>query len=430
MQRRRFMQTGAFMVGAGLLGPTALWSKGPNERIQLGAIGCGRQGRHNMVNFIGREGLNGSRFVAVCDVDRKRARETAQWIEGLYREAGLKHRVRVYADARELLADGSIDAVQIATPDHSHASLALAAVKAGKDVYLEKPLTYTIAEGQSLVAAVRSEGRILQTGSQQRSSGYFHTVCQLAQAGLLGRIERVEVRIPTDQGRASMESMPIPEELDYAAWLGHAPEAPYTEKRVHPQADYSRPGWMQIGDYCHGMITNWGAHMLDIAQWGLGLDASGPTSVDAMAVHEERGLWNVHTRITGTSRTADGVEVRLTAIEEGSGHSPGVRFIGSDGWADADRGKFEASDRELLRWRPGPGDRFLRKSLNHHDDFMASVRSRTDPIAPVEVGHRSNTYCLLHAISAKLGRPVRWDPLHERFPEDAQAGQLIADMRL
>lgn len=404
--------------------------RGANETIQMAAIGCGRQGRNNIRNFMGQEAANRTRYVAVCDVDRKRARETAVLIERLYQEKGIQHTIRVYSNAEELLDDPEIDGVQIVTPDHSHAALAIAAVEAGKDVYLEKPLTYTIAEGQALVAAVRKNGRILQTGTQQRSSVYFHRVCQLAAAGKLGQIEEVEVRIPTDHGVAHHIEMPIPDELDYTAWLGNAPHAPYTEKRVHPQGDYSRPGWMQIEAYGHGMIANWGAHMLDIVQWGLNMDASGPEQVDAHAVYESRGLWDVHTQITGTSRYAGGTVVKLMAIGEGSEQRPGVRFIGTEGWADADRGTFSASERDLLRWQPGPNDTALKRSTSHYADFITAVRTRQDPIAPVEVGHRSNTYCILHAISAKLGRPIKWAPLKESFVGDPDAEKWLSNMRL
>lgn len=431
MLRREFIKKGVSGIALGAMGPALLKGVGSaNETIQMAAIGCGRQGRNNVLNFIGLEDKTGSRFVAVCDVDLKRARETAALIEARYLERGLKHTVKVYETVADLLADPGIDAAQIVTPDHSHAELAIAAAEAGKDIYLEKPLTYTIAEGRALVDAVRRNKRILQTGTQQRSSVYFHTVCQLAAAGRLGTIKAVEVRIPTDHGVAAYEPMPVPDGFDYKAWLGNAPEVPYTEKGVHPRADYSRPGWMQIEAYGHGMIANWGAHMLDIAQWGLGMDDSGPELVSADAVYEERGLWDVHTRITGTSQYRGEVEVRLVAIERGSEVRPGVRFNGTEGWADADRGAFNASDRELLRWRPGPGERRLAKSRSHYLDFLQAVRSREDPIAPVEVGHRSNTVCILHAISTKLGRPVHWDPAKETFIDDPEADRYLSDMRL
>lgn len=431
MLRRDFIKKGVSGIALGAMGPTLLKGVGfVNETIQMAAIGCGRQGRNNILNFIGLEEKTGSRFVAVCDVDLKRARETAELIEARYLERGIKHRVRVYETAAELLADPGIDAVQIVTPDHSHAQLAIAAAEAGKDIYLEKPLTYTIAEGRDLVKAVRRNKRILQTGTQQRSSVYFHTVCQLAVAGRLGAIKAVEVRIPTDHWVAEFAAMPVPDGFDYKAWLGNAPEVTYTEKGVHPQADYSRPGWMQIEAYGHGMIANWGAHMLDIAQWGLEMDDSGPEFVSAEAVYEERGLWDVYTQITGTSRYRGDIEVRLVAIERGSELRPGVRFIGTDAWADADRGAFNASDRELLRWRPGPEDPALSRSRGHYLDFLQAVRSREDPIAPVEVGHRSNTVCILHAISTKLGRPVHWDPAKETFIDDPEADRYLSDMRL
>jgi len=432
MNRRKFLTATALTTGASFILPSvrAATGKTPNS-IQLAAIGFGRRGRDNIKNFIAAGKNLNARFVAVCDIDQWRLEEAKKLIEERYREQGIKHSVKTYPDYRELLKDPEVDAVQVVTPDHHHAAIAVAAVRAGKDVYLEKPLTYTIQEGRDLVRAVRENNRILQTGSQQRSSVYFRRVCELARNGKLGDIHTVVVKIPRDKGYAPEQSMPVPPELDYEAWLGNAPRKPYSEYRVHPQRDFSRPGWMQIEDYSHGMITNWGAHMLDIVQWGLGTDRSGPVRVEASAVYEKRGLWDVHTEITGDSHYANGIQVKLEAIDRDvSDEKPGVTFLGHQGWAHCERGAFDASDRNLLRWNPGPGDLTLYKSDDHFSDFLESVRTRKDPAAPVEVGHRSNSFCILYAISSKLKRPVLWNPDEEEAGSDEAANRMIKDMRI
>ena len=248
--------------------------------------------------------------------------------------------------------------------------------------------------------------------------------------GLLGDLKAIDVYLPIDFGMGNPEPMPVPENLDYKAWLGNAPFKPYTEQRVHPQADYSRPGWMQIEDYNHGMIANWGAHMLDIVQWGNGTEDSCPTLIKASSNYEERGLWDVHTQIIAENMYANGVTMRLHALEKGNRSDAGVKFTGKDDWARTGRGSFDSSNRELLRWEPGEKDINLYKSTNHHRDFLESVRNRTDPCAPVDVAHRSNSLCVLNAISAKLQRELRWNPEKERFVDDDMANRMLADMRL
>ncbi|MBT7065210.1 MAG: Gfo/Idh/MocA family oxidoreductase [Verrucomicrobia bacterium] len=384
----------------------------PSNRLRMGSIGVGRMGRGDMEAAMG-----GALIVAVCDTDVTRARSAGSLVA---KRQGAGNPATVYQDYRELLARDDIDGVTISTPDHQHAVVAVAAAKAGKDIYLQKPLTYSIAEGQALVKAVRQNKVILQTGSQQRSSQYFRITCELIRNGRLGKLQSIDVAVPIDQGRGVATPMPVPATLDYDAWLGPTPLAPYTQDRVHPQKGYSRPGWLQISTYCHGMITGWGAHMYDIAQWGMGTDVdSGPVEVAATADYPDRGLFNVHVGYKAEATYANGV--KLTSHNGGAG----VKFIGEDGWIRVHRGGFKAHDREIFRQRPGEGEVQLYKSKSHMRDFLDAMKTRKDPICPVEVGHRSNSVCVIHHIAMKMGRKLKWDPQAERFIGDDEANTML-----
>ena len=411
-------QVAPMFIPARLLGAEA-----PSKILRIGCIGTGRMGTTNMLSTVGLGVRHVSRVVAVCDADKNRSANarilTEERSRELHGESAAE--VRIHHDHREMLAREDIDGVIICTPDFSHASIALDAVRAGKGVYLEKPLAYTIAEGQALVKAVRKHGVILQSGSQQRSSSHFHRVCWLVRNGRIGTLREIEVTNPADNGSADATPMPVPPNLDYLRWMGPTTDEPYTEQRVHPQSDLGRPGWMQIAKYCHGMITNWGAHTYDIAQWALGSDQdSGPVEVHAQGEFPERGLWDVHTGYHAEARYANGVVLRSRTGDDGT-----IRFTGSDGWLFVKRGKFEASNPEILRERPEGGIE-LATSNNHIGNFLDCLRGGKEPIAPVEVGHRSNTVCLLHHISMKLGRAVRWDPAHEQIIGDAQATAMLS----
>ena len=253
-----------------------------------------------------------ARMVAVCDLDKLRVQHAAEQVKAIYakQKPNESIEVKTYTDFRELLQRKDIDGLTISTPDHQHAIIAVAAANAGKGMYIQKPLTYSVVEGQKLVEAVRKNQVILQTGSQQRTQTYFRRVVQLVLNGKIGKLQAIEVGIPTDSGRGNPAPMPVPENLNYDMWLGPTPEAPYAEDRVHPQKGYGRPGWLQIEAYCRGMITGWGAHMYDVAQWGMGLDTdSGPVRVKATADFPDRGLFNVHTNYSAEAYYANGVKL-------------------------------------------------------------------------------------------------------------------------
>jgi myo-inositol 2-dehydrogenase/D-chiro-inositol 1-dehydrogenase len=424
MTRRNFLKSAAVTIAAPAVVPSRVLGRpAPSETLQMGCIGVGRQGQGDMQELIYRGLEVGARVVAVCDVDRHRM-EDAQWLaEMIYAKElgeGSYKGCAAYHDFRELLGRDAIDGVLIVTPDHWHAAHAIAAANAGKDIYLEKPLTFSIAEGQKLVRAVRQNKRILQVGSQQRSSTYFLMACELVRNGRIGKLHAIKVWLPEDQGTGDPKPAPVPKNLDYDLWLGPAPQAPFSEDRVHPQRNYSRPGWLQIEQYCRGMITGWGSHMNDIAQWGNGTEDTGPVEIAAEAAFPDRGLFDVHTTYKSEAIYANGVRL----IQE-TGEPAGVRFEGDQGWIFVQRGAIEASDREILRQKVRDDEIKLYHSSNHMKNFLECMRSRKDPAAPVEAGHRSNTVCVMTHIAMKLGRKLEWDPDAERFIGDDEANRLL-----
>jgi predicted dehydrogenase len=423
LSRREFLKTAAAAAAPLVVPARVLFGpRAPSAQMTFGCIGMGRQGRGDMQELIYRGLEAGARVVAVCDVNAHR-REDAQWLaERIYaaeRGTTAGRGVDAYGDFRELLARRDIDGVLIASPDHWHGVQAIAAAEAGKDIYLEKPMTYTIPEGRRLIEAVRRNKRVLQVGSQQRSSIYFRLAAEAVLNKRIGTLRTIRVVLPIDQGKGDPTPMPVPKFLNYEFWMGPTAEAPFTEDRVHPLSSYERPGWMQIERYCHGMISNWGAHMIDSAQWGHGTDDTGPVEIEATGEFPDRGLFDVHTRFKGQAVFADGVRLMMESGEAG------VRFEGDGGWVQADRGKVKASDPSILRQAPAAGEIKLPVSANHMRNFLEAVQTRRDPIAPVETGHRSNSICVLAHLAMALKRRLKWDPKAETFPGDAEAERRL-----
>jgi len=251
----------------------------PSNRINVGAIGAGRISRVHDLPGIWQ--FDQARIMSVCDLDSNRVDAAKILINGYYaKKAGKDYNgVTGYHDYRELLANKDIDAVVISTPDHQHARLAVDAVRAKKDVYLQKPASLTIAEGRAMSNAVQASGRILQIGSQQRSWKQFYRACELVRNGRIGEVKRVEIGLPGDPGGPDAPPMPVPSNLNYDAWLGSTPEVYYTEMRVHPQQGFDRPGWLRCEQFGAGMITGWGAHHVDTAHWGMDTEHTGPVEV-------------------------------------------------------------------------------------------------------------------------------------------------------
>jgi predicted dehydrogenase len=421
------------IVPASVLGPNA-----PGNQVNVGAIGTGRISRgHDMPGVWKHED---ARIVAVCDLDSKRLEEARRLVNGHYAAATGKayDGVAAYADYRALLASKDVDAVLISTPDHWHALITLAAVRAGKDVYLQKPASLTIAEGRTLADAVGRSGRIVQIGSQQRSSAQFRYAAELVRNGRIGRLQTVKIGLPGDPSGEVEREMPVPPNLDYDTWLGSTPAVYYTEKRVHPQADYGRPGWLRCEQFGAGMITGWGAHHFDSAHWAMDTELTGPVEVWGTAEFPTSGLWDVHGPFRTEALYANGVHMIV------SGEFPnGIRFEGTEGWIFVSRGDeavtasdpqsalrdaraLAASDPAIITSVIGPREVHLETSTDHHGNWLSCVRSRRRPIAPMEVGHRSCSACLLHHIAMKLKRKLRWDPARERFVGDDQANAMLS----
>lgn len=385
---------------------------GTNDTINIGVIGPGgSKGGHRMGLGDAHAAASkpGVKIVAVCDVDDQHCEEAA---------AAFGADCAKYRDFRDLLARKDIDAVIIGTPDHWHAYICIAAMRAGKDVYCEKPLTLTIDEGKKLVKAWRQTGAIFQTGSQQRSDGKFRLACELVRNGRIGKLTKVEAHLPSGPVGGPFQTQPVPEGFDWDMWLGPAPWKEYVKERTHGNFRW----WL---DYSGGMLTDWGAHHNDIAQWGLGMDRSGPISVQAFGRGPCIGenCYDTFPEYKVTYVYENGVH--LIATHEGEN---GVQFFGEEGWIFVSRGKIAASDQKLLD-DPLPSNAVrLYNSNDHMGNFIECVRNRDkQPICDAEIGHRSVTVCHLANISLLLGgRKLKWDPVKEEFKDDPQANAMLA----
>ena len=381
---------------------------GANERIVTAHIGVGGQGTGNLNAFLGK----GVSSAAVCDVDSERLAKAVK----LVTDKG--HACDGYKDYRQVLERKDIDAVVISTPDHWHALTTIHACQAGKDVYCEKPLSLTVAEGRRMVEAARQHKRIVQTGSQQRSDARFRQACELVRSGRLGKISEVVVNLPkcNFSGPPVPDSAP-PEVLDYGLWLGPAPERPYNVKRVHYNFRF-------FWDYSGGQMTNFGAHHIDIAQWALGMDDSGPVSTEGTASFHPENWYEVTEGCRITHTYANGVKL---IVGQGQKDITGaVTFVGDRGKLMVDRGKITSDPAELVMAPLGEADERLYNSTNHHSNFLECIRSRKAPICDVEIGHRSATVCHLGNIVARLGRKIQWDPVKETIVGDKEAAEMLS----
>jgi len=424
VSRRGFLGRGAAVVGAGVF-PTiiparVLGADAPSNRITLGCIGVGRMGSGDMRSF-----MNLADVLAVCDVDSKRAANAKSTIEKNYASrtpsAGYKG-CQAYGDFRELLARDDIDAVLVCTPDQWHALPAIEAAKAGKDIFIQKPLTLTHAEGVVLRDTVRRYGRVLQVGSQQRSDSRFRFGCELVRNGRIGELKSVKVGVGKDPFGKNYAPTEPPKELDYDMWLGPAPYAPYIEARVHPQNGYGRPGWLRTRDYCLGMVTGWGSHHMDITHWGLGMENSGPAEIQARAEFADDGVWTVHGAFEINYVYPNGVPVQFT---DTSKNKQGVVFEGTEGWVYVRRGHISTEPASLLKSVIGPDEVQLYRSNSHPGNFIECIKTRAETVAPVGNGHRSNSACILGEIAMRLERKLKWDPVTECFPGDDEANRML-----
>ena len=383
------------------------------HQVRLGFIGVGRQAMGILNGMMRIPGVEIMACADVYEIKRERFKIRVNKISAELGKAAPS--IDVYSDYRELLSRQDIDAVVIATPDHWHALMAIAACKSGKDVYLEKPLTFTIKEGQELVKAVRSNGAVLAVGSQQRSDVNFQHAARMVLKGRIGKVKQVLVHVgqPEHPVPYDLEKQEIPAGLDWKTWLGPLPELHYNEKLNPPislQPEENEKLWRAWRSYKEtggGFMTDWGAHMFDIAQWGLGMDRSGPVKV--IPAKDGKPL---------TYHYANGVEMVVGPFDEAR---QGVKFIGDNGWIKVSRGQFDSSDESLkpTLQRPNLG------YPPHYWDFIDSVIKRKDPIVPVEVGHSTCVVCTIGNIAAELGRPLDWDPVTQTFPNDWEASSKM-----
>jgi predicted dehydrogenase len=389
-----------------------------SDGLRFGLIGCGGQGKTDAKNA-----LRFGRVVAMCDVDanqlaiaRKDFPDAAE-----------------YSDFRKLLERKDVDAVICGTVDHWHTIVSVAAMNAGKDVYCEKPLTLTIAEGRHLIEAQRRTGRILQTGTQQRSSVHFRLAVDLVRNGRIGKLQTVEVWLPAGLRQGPFPVTAVPLGFDYDFWIGSTPKVDYVKERTHFSFRY----WWE---YSGGTMTDWGAHHNDIVLWTLGLDDSGPVSVEGRQLVEMiPGGFTAASEYELKYTYANGVEhfCRSTTasewhggVKDPNGQQHGIKFIGSDGWIWVTRGLINANDRELLQQRLPASAPRVYASNDHMENFVECVKSRKAPICPADVGHRSASQCHLGVIAIRLGRKLNWDPVAERFAGDEEAnGYLSRPMR-
>jgi myo-inositol 2-dehydrogenase/D-chiro-inositol 1-dehydrogenase len=434
ISRRKVLQTAA--LGAAV-GPFIVPSRafGANDRLRIGQIGLGRIAQsHDMPGVI-KSGL--ADYVAVCDLDQKRVADGVKIVEKSYADRGMTApQIRTFGNYRELLGRKDIDAVVISTPDHWHAELALAAIHAGKDVYLQKPFTMTHAEGVLLRDAVKRTGRILQVGSQQRSWEQFRRAAELIRSGRIGHVQRVEIGLPTDPTAPDAAPEPVPSTLDFNQWLGPTPFAYYTEMRVHPREGYSRPGWLRHEATCLGMITGWGSHHYDTMHWALEFEHTGPGKVEGKGEFPPQDrIWNVHGAYDITLQYPKNVVVNVS-----DKYNTGLKFYGDEGWIwvtregtgatssdpqakGANLPPLDASDPKILD--PNGVTRPLPVSKEHHKNWLESVISRKTPLAPADIAHRSNSACIVSWIAMKLGRPLEWDPKTEKFKNDPEANAML-----
>jgi predicted dehydrogenase len=444
--RRQFMTSAgrtvaaaSFAAGFPSIVPASVFgSASPSNRINVGAIGTGRISRGHDLPGIWK--FDTARIMAVCDLDSHRVEDAKKLVNDHYaKQTGKPYDgVKTYGQYRELLANKDVDAVVVSTPDHWHALIAMDAVRAGKDVYLQKPASLTVAEGRLLSDTVHRSGQIFQIGSQQRSSPQFRYAAELVRNGRIGELKTVEIGLPGDPAGDDEPEMPVPKNLNYEMWLGSTPLVYYTEKRVHPQAGYDRPGWLRCEQFGAGMITGWGAHHIDSAHWGMGTEFTGPIEIWGTAEFPKKGLWDVHGPFRTEALYANGVHMII------SGDFPnGIKFIGTEGWIFVSRGnetvtasdpvaKLEdpqalaASDPKIITSKIGPDEIHLYESKDHHGNWLDCIRTRQQTIAPVEVAHRACSACLLHHIAMKTKRKLFWDPQQERFRNDDEANARLS----
>ncbi|MFC1542215.1 Gfo/Idh/MocA family protein [Candidatus Latescibacterota bacterium] len=419
VKRRNFIKSAAIAaIGAPYIVPSSVFgAEAPSNRITIGHIGVGGMGVSDMRRFLPRDD---TQIVAVCDVDRSHRLDAKKLAEETYakkKNAGSYTGCDDYNDFRDVISRDDIDAVCIATPDHWHAITAITAADAGKDIYCEKPIALTIAEGRAMVEAVERNNIVWQTGSQQRSDRNFRFACELVRNGRIGELKKVYVGLPTGSPMDEpWEEMPVPEGFDYDFWLGPAPAAPYTENRCHWNFRW-------ILDYSGGQLSDWAGHHIDIAHWGMDLEQTGPVEIEGLGDFPRDGLWNTATTYHFECKYKNGL---VLDIANSTRNEQGVRFEGSEGWVFVRRRELEAEPKTLLTSIIGRDETRLYRSENHGGNFIDCVRSRERTIAPIDILHRSVSVAHLGNIAMLLKRKLKWNPDIERFVDDPEADRMLS----
>lgn len=426
LSRRDFLKVSALGAAGAMFMPSALAGASKSAKkaktaaadtINIGFIGLGQQAMHLLAGFLT---IDGVKVLAGCDVYDVKRQRFEKRVKKYYADQGQKCKVDLYEDYQDLLARDDIDAVVIATPDHQHAIIAIAACRAGKDIYLEKPMTLTIYEGQQLCKAVRRHNRILQMGSQQRSDPEFIHAANLVREGELGKISLVKVHVGGFPTPYNLPKQEIPAGLNWDKWLGPLPETIHYNSdldpviSVEPEENEKLWGaWRWYQGIGGGLMTDWGAHMFDITQWALGKDGSGPVEIIPPGYSFYDHL---------TYKYDNGVTVTQ---QEFDGGKQGVKIYGDNGWIQVCRGEFLASDPKFMPKAAEKSDMPYETQVPHYQTFIDSIRTRIDPNVPVEVGHSSCTMCTLGNIAHELGRPVVWNPIVQKFMNDPEANAKL-----
>jgi predicted dehydrogenase len=415
INRRGFIKKAAALAAFPMIIPASVLGRSgdvaPSNRINIGQVGLGWIGGSHLNAILGRQD---AQFVAVCDVNGQRVKQVQERINKHYGDRlgkGDYKGCSAYGDYRMMLAQPDLDAVIVATPDHWHAIISIDAARAGKDIYCEKPLSLTISEGREIVNAVRRCGRVFQTGSQQRSSifGPFRHACEIVRSGRLGKIISVDVSTGDSPKPCDLPAEAVPADFNWDMWVGQTPWRPYNSKLADKQ-------WRPYSEYCGGGFSDMGAHHFDIAQWGLGMDHTGP--VEVIAPDPAKGRDRV------SFRYANGI-----IMNHVGGNCLGLTFKGEAGNLYVGRDGFRTDPASLSREPLGPADVHLYASNDHHSNWLNCIRTRSLCVADVEIGHRSATVCHLGNIANALGRSLQWDPVKEQFKNDEQANRMLSRAR-
>ncbi|MHC4443501.1 MAG: Gfo/Idh/MocA family protein [Planctomycetota bacterium] len=421
LSRRRFIKVSAsalaapYVITSSALGNTA--TAPASERITVAFIGNGIRANGILPKFLN---LADAQVIAACDVCASRRQQMKKRIEDFYSAKSKRNDFNgchIYNDYREILARRDIDAVAICTPDHWHAIMTIEAAKAGKDIFVEKPMDISVTEGRAICDAIKKYKRIFQHGTQQRSAKNFRFACQLVRNQKIGKLQRIIVASPPSVPGPVVEPMPVPKDLDYNMWIGPAPFKPYTEIRC------KKGGWYHICDYTiGGFIGGWGIHHIDIAQWANNTDLTGPIEIIGSGIVPESGIYDAPTSFIFKLRYENGTEVIFIDDKQ---QAHGVRFDGDQGSVFVKRGAIDAQPKSLLECKIGPNEVNLYKSDHHFQNFIQCIKSRKQTICPAEASHRSTTICSLAHIAMITGNLLKWNPVKERFTNNKQANTML-----